>query len=276
MDSLITLTTDFGADSPYVAAMKGVILSLNPRARLIDLGHQILPQNVALAAFFLRATIPYYPADAIHVVVVDPGVGTERALLYIEVNGHRLLAPDNGCWTSLIRPGSRPPTVLRLTESRFWRNPVSSTFHGRDILAPVAAHLSLGEDPRNLGQLTHEWVRLEAEPPILENDRLIGEVIFIDHFGNLVTNIPGKEFASLSELPFQVMVGDQVVTQRVRTYGEAKSGTVIALVASMDLLEVAVTNGNASEKLGAKVGTPVSVHVTSHFNHGALSPKQQM
>jgi S-adenosylmethionine hydrolase len=276
MDPLITLTTDFGADSPYAAAMKGVILDRNPRARVIDLGHQIPPQSVTLAAFFLRATIPYFPAETIHIVVIDPGVGTKRALLYIEVEGHRFLAPDNGCWTGLIRLKSRLPTVLRLTESRFWRNPVSPTFHGRDILAPVAAHLSLGEDPRNLGPVTQEWVRLETKEPTFKGDKLIGEVIFIDGFGNLLTNIPGTEFAHHGDHPFQLMIGDQVVTRRVRAYGEAEAGTAVALISSMDLLEVAVTYGNAAQNLGAQLGTSVALQITSQSDHGALPPEKPM
>src|SRR5947208_810352 len=218
MEPLITLTTDFGGDSPYVAAMKGVILNLNPRARLIDLSHQIPPQDVRFAAFFLRACIPYFPPEAIHVVVVDPGVGTDRALLYVEVDGHRLLAPDNGCWTGLLgqtflsgKPVgqtllSGKPTVIRLTERRFWRPTVSPTFHGRDILAPVAARLSLGEDPRSLGTPFDDWLRLEIPSPTIEPDRLVGEVIFIDHFGNLITNIPGTEFARMSDRQVQILV----------------------------------------------------------------------
>jgi S-adenosylmethionine hydrolase len=262
MDPIITLTTDFGADSPYVAALRGVILSMNSRVRLVDLSHQIPPQNIRLTAFFLRATIPYFPSDTIHVVVVDPGVGTERALLYVEVDGHRLLAPDNGCWTGLIHQGSQPPTVIRLAESCFWRHPVSPTFHGRDILAPVAAHLSLGEDPRRLGKPYQDWIQLEIRPPILEHDRLMSEVIFIDHFGNLITDIPGQEFVRICEKPTRIMVGDFVVNHRVRTYAEAEPGTVVALISSLGFMEVAVTNGNAAEKLGARLGTPVSVQVT--------------
>jgi S-adenosyl-L-methionine hydrolase (adenosine-forming) len=259
MEPLITLTTDFGGDSPYVAAMKGVIVGLNPRARIIDLSHQIPPQDARFAAFFLRASIPYFPPEAIHLIVVDPGVGTDRALLYVVLDGHRLLAPDNGCWTGLIRPGSRPPTVFRLTERRFWQPTVSPTFHGRDILAPVAAHLSLGEDARKLGQPFDDWVRLEIPAPIIEPDRLVGEVIFIDHFGNLITNIPGEAFARMLGRPVQIVVGDQEVSGPVRTYAEAEKGTLVALVSSFDLMEVAVTGGSAENKLGARVGNPVSV-----------------
>src|SRR5258708_2611532 len=143
-DPIITLTTDFGEDSPYVAAMKGGILGINSCARLLDLSHQIPPQDVRHASFFLAAAIPYFPSDVLHVIVVDPGVGTDRALLYVVVQGHRLLVPDNGCWTELERGAIGPPKVLRLAEQRYWRQEVSATFHGRDILAPVAGHLSLG------------------------------------------------------------------------------------------------------------------------------------
>ena len=269
MEPLITLTTDFGGESPYVAAMKGVILGLNPRARLIDLSHQIPPQDVRYTSFFLRACIPYFPPEAIHVVVVDPGVGTERALLYVEIDRHRLLVPDNGCWNGLIRPESRPPTVFRLTERRFWRPTVSSIFHGRDILAPAAAHLTLGEDPRNLGQPFDDWIHLETKPPIIRPDRLVGEVIFIDHFGNLITNIPGPAFAALHDQQVQIMVGGQEVSRRVRTYGEAEKGTLVALVSSSGLMELAVTGGSAQKKLQVHVGTPVIVQVVSPSNPGA-------
>jgi S-adenosylmethionine hydrolase len=265
MEPLITLTTDFGGDSPYVAAMKGVILGLNPRARIIDLSHQIPPQDVRFTAFFLRTSIPYFPPEALHVIVVDPGVGTDRALLYVEVDGHRLLAPDNGCWTGLLGQTllSGKPTVFRLTERRFWRPTVSPTFHGRDILAPVAAHLTLGEDPRNLGQPFDDWLRLQIPSPTIEPDRLVGEVIFIDHFGNLITNIPGAEFARWSDRQVQILVGDREVLRRVRTYGEVEKGTVVALISSSDLMEVAMTGGSAQKELRAHLGSSVSVRLMS-------------
>src|SRR5262249_35067851 len=157
-DAIITLTTDFGEESPYVAAIKGVILGINPAARLIDLTHQIPPQDVRHAAYFIASSIPYFPSDAIHVVVVDPGVGSERAILYVEIEGHRLLVPDNGCWTVLK---GAPPRVIRVAERAFWRPEPSNTFHGRDIFAPVAGHLSLGLDPVLLGPAVDHWERLE-------------------------------------------------------------------------------------------------------------------
>lgn len=259
-DAVLTLTTDFGEASPYVGAMKGVILSLNPTARILDLSHRIPPQDVRHAAFFLQAALPYFPAGVIHVVVVDPGVGTERALLYVEVNGQRLLAPDNGCWTGLARTASRPPAVFRLTEPRYWRTPVSATFHGRDILAPVAAHLSLGVAPAALGVPVAQWVRLEGRPPVLQPDSAAGEVIFVDEFGNLITNIPGDALAAWAARRVHVWVGDRgEVVRPVQTYAEAEPGTVVALVSSTGTLEVAVTRGNAAVHWQARAGSPVSV-----------------
>jgi S-adenosylmethionine hydrolase len=257
-DPIITLTTDFGEESPFVAAMKGVILGINPSARIVDLSHQIPPQNLDHAAFFLAAAIPYFSQTALHVIVVDPGVGTERALLYVELGGHRLLVPDNGCWTELKASPDQPLRVIRLAEPRYWRQPVSATFHGRDILAPVAGHLSLGVDPGRLGPQVQEWVRFERRQPLLDPERLAGEVVFMDRFGNLITNIPGQAL-SLLVGPLRFRVGSEEVARQVRTYAEAKPGMPVALVSSSGMLEIAVTNGNAAKQLGARVGTPVLV-----------------
>jgi len=258
-DPVITLTTDFGEDSPYVAAMKGVILGISPCARILDLSHQLPPQDLRYAAFFLATAIPYFPPEVIHVVVVDPGVGTERALLYVEVNGHRLLAPDNGCWTTLAREAS--PRVRRLTEARYWRQPVSATFHGRDILAPVAALLGMGMDAGLLGAVVSEWVRLELPRPTRGPHGVHGEVLFVDHFGNLITNIPAAALPAAPQ-PLHVKVGEREVSQRVRCYGEAQPGDVVALVSSARLLEIAVNQGSAARHLHAQVGTPVVVTST--------------
>jgi S-adenosylmethionine hydrolase len=258
-DALVTLTTDFGDDSPYVAAMKGVLLGINPRARLVDLSHRIPPQNLRHVAFFLQAAIPYFPPGVIHVVVVDPGVGSARALLYVEVQGHRLLVPDNGCWTELARGATQPPSVFRLSEPRYWRHPVSATFHGRDILAPVAGHLSLGVAPQALGKPARTWVELDLPRPTLQLDRLIGEVVCVDHFGNLITNIPGDALAAWANGCPRITVGEHEIERRVRTYADAEPGTLVVLVSSTGTLEVAVNQGNAAAQLHATVGTPVRV-----------------
>jgi S-adenosyl-L-methionine hydrolase (adenosine-forming) len=253
---IITLTTDFGVASPYVAAMKGVILTINAAANVIDLSHAIPPQNIRHAAFFLSSAIPYFPADVQHVVVVDPGVGTDRAVLYVEVNGHRLLVPDNGCWNWLA---GTPTRAIRLTESRYWRPAISSTFHGRDIFAPAAAHLSLGLDPARLGLAVTNWVRLDipAARPVMNG--WSGEVIFVDTFGNLISNI---RLDPAVKPPDILTLGKRTLAKRVRwvrTYGEAKPGELVALISSTGTLEIAVVNGSAMKKLGGAVGTPIGI-----------------
>lgn len=258
-DPLITLTTDFGEDSPYVAAMKGVILTLNPAARLLDLSHQIPPQDLRHTAFFLKEAIPYFPPGTLHVIVVDPGVGTERKLLYVEVDRQRLLVPDNGCWT-LLAASARPERVIALAEPRYWRQTVSSTFHGRDILAPVAGHLSKGLDPVKLGTAVSTWVQLDWQEARFHEQGIAGQVAFVDHFGNLITNIPGDQ---VPVRPAALTVGRRTWRRglpRVRTYGEASPGKLVWLVSSQGWLEIAVAGGNAASKLRAAVGTAVSLN----------------
>jgi S-adenosylmethionine hydrolase len=268
-DLIISLTTDFGSGSPYVAAMKGVILGINPWARIVDLSHQIPPQDLHHTAYFLRTVLPYFPPGPIHVIVVDPGVGTERAILHVEASGHRLLVPDNGCWTVL---DTAAITVRRLAEPRFWRSTVSSTFHGRDIFAPTAAHLSLGTDPALLGPVMKEWVKLEPPRPSFDpaNGTVVGQVQFVDPFGNLITNITSETMLSLTPTApehqqdrrtpeCRVRIGMTEVSYFVRSYGAAEPGSLVYLFSSDGFLEVAVVQGNAARQLGVTVGTPVSV-----------------
>jgi S-adenosylmethionine hydrolase len=257
-DPLITLTTDFGNGSPYAAAVKGVILTLNPEARIIDLCHDIPAQDLRQTAFFLSSTLPNYPPQTLHVVVVDPGVGSKRPILYVEVAYLRLLVPDNGCWTWLMEGERRRMRVIRLTEKRFWRSRVSSTFHGRDIFAPVAANLSLGLDPRELGPLATDWVRLDRPELHHHANGVAGEVLFIDRFGNLITNLPG-EVLTRDDRPKRVCVGSVEVPHIVRTYADAEAGALVALVSSSEWVEVAVSHGDAARHLGAHIGTPVTV-----------------
>jgi S-adenosyl-L-methionine hydrolase (adenosine-forming) len=254
---IITLTTDFGQSSPYVAAMKGVILGINPAARILDLSHQMPPQDVRHTDHFLAGAVPYFPPGVIHVVVVDPGVGTERSLLYVEMGGHRLLLPDNGCWTLLARKVNAAPRVRRLSESRFWRESVSSTFHGRDILAPVAAHLSLGVQAAQLGPALTDWLRLDYPQPRCSANGIDGVVAHVDDFGNLISNIPAELVA---QPPQQLRIARRQLRFRwVRTYGEAKPGELVVLFSSSGNLEVAVAGGNAAKRLKAIVGTEIAL-----------------
>jgi S-adenosylmethionine hydrolase len=257
-DTLITLTTDFGTDSPYVAAMKGVILSINPAARLVDLSHDIPPQDVRHTAFFLAEAVPYFPPGTIHVVVVDPGVGSDRAALYVSVAGQRLLVPDNGCWTLLAECHAQPRRVLRLAEARFWRPTVSATFHGRDVFAPVAGYLSLGINPAELGPPMTKWVQPVWPAPVKTAEGITGEVLFVDHFGNLITNIAGAILPA-GNRPVQITINGTPVARRVRTYADAQKGELVALVCSSGLMEVAVAQGSAAQRLGVTAGAAVSV-----------------
>jgi S-adenosylmethionine hydrolase len=258
-EPIITLTTDFGTSSPYVAAMKGVILSLNPTARVVDLSHDIPPQSVHHAAFFLTAALPYFPPGTIHVVVVDPGVGTERAVLYAELATQRVLAPDNGCWT-LAAEKLPIERVMRVTNRAYFRDTVSTTFHGRDIFASVAGYLSLGINPAQMSLrdeiYTEElarplWTfeRLQKPAPTVTHESITGEVVFVDGFGNLITNLPPEMG--------MVVINEVEVSRRVRTYGEALPRTLVALTSSFESLEVAEVQGNAAKRLNAQVGTPV-------------------
>jgi S-adenosyl-L-methionine hydrolase (adenosine-forming) len=259
---LITLTTDFGDESPYVAAMKGALLWVNPAARLVDLTHAIPPQDVRYASYFLAAALPYFPPQTLHVVVVDPGVGSERAILYAEVAGQRVLAPDNGCLTALFTECGPPTNLRRVRASRYFRPEVSATFHGRDIFAPVAGHLSLGLDPAKLGPSVGDWVRLETPAPEITKDGICGEVAFVDHFGNLISNIPAE---MVRDKPRCVRIGRRVIRQFawVRTYAEARPGELALLVSSDGKMELAIAQGNAARRLRARPGTPFILNFKS-------------
>ena len=257
MSPLVTLTTDFGSASPYVAVMKGVLLSLNPGARLIDLSHAILPQDVRHASYFLATAAPFYPPGTIHVCVVDPGVGSDRAALYAEAGGQRFVGPDNGVFTGVFRKLGGA-ACRRLANCRFWRPCVSSTFHGRDVFAPVAAHLSLGVNPADLGPELPDPVLLPTRSAVTFGKKWQGEVQFADDFGNLITNIPA---CKLRCLPTTVTVVDHPPARLrwVRTYADAAPGELVCLFSSDKFFEIAEINGNAARRLGVDAGAAVEL-----------------
>ena len=268
---LLVFTTDFGTADPYAGIMRGVVLGINPRARLMDLTHQISPQNIAQASFVLGNSYRYFPPEAIHVVVVDPGVGTGRRPVLVSTPHGRFVGPDNGVLSQVLSglmddaPGAPGTTSLpaeitavHLTNSAFWRLPVSHTFHGRDIFAPVAAHLSLGVLPNEMGESIDSLAWLPMPKPTVVASGIEGEIVYQDWYGNLVSNIPQDLLAGASFT--RVHIKQRRVDGLCRTFGDAPPGQeLIALIDSHGFLEVAVPNGSAASLLGVKAGERIVV-----------------
>jgi hypothetical protein len=259
MARIITLTTDFGVGSPYVAAMKGVLLSINPAATLVDITHAIRPQDIRGAALVLAETTPWFPDETIHLAVVDPGVGTARKIIYARIGRHDFVAPDNGLLSRLAL-GTRPSTIITVTEARFWLPAVSATFHGRDMMAPVAARLSLGLEPSRLGPAQRGLHELEWPEAGVTEKKIQGAVQSIDSFGNLITNIPADALVNVPRGEVVTIVCDEHETRGIFTaYAEQPPMTLIALVGSSGNLELAIVDDSAAIMLGVAVGTPVTV-----------------
>jgi S-adenosyl-L-methionine hydrolase (adenosine-forming) len=259
MPPVITLTTDFGTGSPYVAAMKGVILSINPAATIVDVTHEIPPQNVRQGALVLEEMARWFPPETIHVAVVDPGVGTERAIIYARLGNQQFVLPDNGLLSRLALSAS-PSTIITVTEPANWLPVVSRTFHGRDIMAPVAARISLGLDPVRLGPVQADIERLDWTEARVAEKRIEGTVQSIDSFGNLITDIPADALANAPRGEEVSIVCDDHETRGIfNTYGDQPEMTLIALVGSSGKLELAIVGESAAMMLGVKVGTPVTI-----------------
>lgn len=244
---IITLTTDIGWE--YAAEMKGVIYSINPDAIVVDVTHNISPQNVMEGAFILYSIAPYFK-KAIHIGVVDPGVGTERKAIIVECENAFFVGPDNG----LLIPSAKRLGIKKIYEIKFERENVSPVFHGRDVFSPTAAKLSMGIEPSQMGEETNEYVELDFGKVIHKENRIEGKVLFIDRFGNIITNIKKK-------LPeFVIKIGN--VEEKVRmypSYGYAREGEILAVTSSSGFLEIAIRNGNAGEYFGAKAGDKIIV-----------------
>ena len=246
---VITLTTDFGLLDPYVAMMKGVILTVHSGARLIDVTHQIDPGAVSQAAGLVRDTFPLFPAGTVHVAVVDPGVGSTRRPIAVAAAGHLFVGPDNGLLWPLIEAhaGAR---VVHLTETRYFRPAVSKTFHGRDLFAPVGAHLSLGVGLEQMGATITDPVRLPLPKPRRTGDCLVGQIVRIDHFGNLITNIHRSELERfLMAVPPIIEVGRQKIEGLGQAYSDVGPGELMALFDSSDYLELAVNMGRVTDAI---------------------------
>lgn len=252
---LITLTTDFGLGSPYVAEMHGVIYGILRDATIVDATHVLPAQQVWEGALALEQLAPAFPAGSIHVAVVDPGVGSDREILYAEIGDQRFIAPDNGLLTLVAaRGGLRRAISLR--EPAFWRPVVSNTFHGRDIMAPVAAHLASGLPPERLGPAREDIVLLDVPAVEVGDERRVGQILTVDRFGNLITNLTAEHVPW--ERP-RIRCGSGEIVGLARTYSERASGELLALWSSSNRLELAVARGSAAERLGVAAGAAVSV-----------------
>lgn len=257
--SIVTLTTDFGEGSRYVAAMKGVLLSIVPAIRIIDLTHSVPAQDVVRGAIALAETTPYFPPGTIHVAVVDPGVGSNRRILYAKLHEQQFVLPDNGLITCLAER-AKGVTMRVVENSDWWLPQVSSTFHGRDIMAPVAARLAAGANPEKLGPECTDYVRISIPKAERVAGKLEGEVIEVDSFGNLITNITNDMLADVPRGEQTHVLCDGHETMGIfQAYAEQPPMTLVALVGSGDKLELAIVDDSAKIMLGVGVGTPVTV-----------------
>lgn len=256
---IITLTTDFGGGSSYVAQMKGVILSITPEVALVDITHDIAPQDVRQGALVLEEVTHRFPQGTIHVAVVDPGVGMERKIVCAKVDGHYYIAPDNGLLSRIALVES-PAHIISLTNREYWLPNISRTFHGRDIMAPVAAHLSLGTPMEQFGEPLDGLTMLDWPAAEIEVNCITGYVVAVDSFGNLISNISTEDLSAIDDLSSVVVTCAGEATHGIiETYGQRPPGSLVALIGSSGKLEVAIVAGNAAQRLDAKVGNTVIV-----------------
>lgn len=270
MSSVITLTTDFGLNDAYVAAMKGIILGINPEVKLVDICHTIKPQNILQAAFILSTVYEYFPAGTVHLVVVDPGVGTERKAVILKTPQACFVAPDNGVLSYVIRDYSAKSNGNKIKEQKesdsgleavtinrpeFWLSPVSSTFHGRDIFAPVAARLSLGLPAREFGEKIESLTVLPYPRPYQKQDgSLVGHIIHIDTFGNLITDVKSSD---LPDVNVNIKIGSRFIAGLSKSYSEGN--TLLALIGSSGYLEISVNGDSAGNLLNTHIGDEITI-----------------
>lgn len=256
--AIITLLTDFGLKDGFTGIMKGVIWSIAPSAQIADITHDISPQNIIEGSLVLAQSAPYFPTGTIHVAVVDPGVGTARKPIAAKIGDHTFVGPDNGLFTGVIEAAEaagKPMVFYHLNHPEFWLPQVSNSFHGRDIFAPVAAHLANGEKLDALGSPFDEPARIMVPRPEPTADGWAGQVLTVDHFGNLLTNITPEQLSFGQGVV--INVGEVKIFGLIQTFGERTPGELVAMLDSSGVLQIAVVNGNAAEVLKAGIGTSV-------------------
>jgi len=256
---LITLLTDFGERDCFVASMKGVILSINSSAAVVDLSHQITSHQIQEAGYFLKSCYRYFPAGTIHVAVVDPGVGTERRALLVSAAGSFFVGPDNGLFTEVLEQevGAR---VWQINSPQYRLETAGSTFDGRDVFAPAAAWLSKGVPPAFFGPVIHDPIRRSVAVPVWQEDLLIGKIVSVDRFGNLISNITGRqirEFQAAMGQAVEIHIGTYIINELVGSYTQGSRQTPSALINSSGNLEIFLQEENAAQHLQVGVGEEV-------------------
>ena len=266
---ILTLTTDFGTSDTYVGIMKGVILSINPKAQIVDLTHAVPPQDIYEAAFSIYSAYRYFPKGTIHIIVVDPGVGSDRRAIVCQTENAFFVCPDNGVLSYLLQnvenEGKQSVNTVEIQNKAYSLPEVSHTFHGRDIFAPVAAHLSLGVPLADIGQSVQTLVQLPIRVPELSGNMLIGQIVKIDRFGNAITNISESAIDRLKNTStgkmsaYEIRIGRVRLNRLNRAYAESGIGKPLAIIGSSGLLEIAINGGNAKESLELKWEDPVVI-----------------
>jgi S-adenosylmethionine hydrolase len=257
---IITLLTDFGLKDPYVASMRGVILTINPRCTLADITHQVNSHDIKEGAFILGQAYSNFPKGTIHLSVIDPAVGSSRKPILIVTKNYFFVGPDNGLFTIALRR-ERVKQVVVLTNQKFFLSKISSTFHGRDIFAPVAAYLSLGVKPESFGPSIKSWHHIPFPDPAMKQEKLIGEIVHVDAFGNLVSNIDRKSLHQFSkDYSFDIRIGRRNISSLKKGYWEGKRNELMALFGSAGFLEISIRKGNAQKFLKIKKGDPIIVN----------------
>jgi S-adenosylmethionine hydrolase len=259
---MITFTTDFGTSDHFVGTMKGVINTINPDVKIVDICNSVQPYDILDGALTVTQSYRYFPANTVHLVIVDPGVGTSRRPLLVTAENHMFLAPDNGV-LSLVYEHEERLSVRHITSEHYFLQPVSQTFHGRDVFAAVAGWLSKGVEASKFGEEITDFVRFAAPKPKPINEKLMkGIVLKVDHYGNLITNLSPKEVPQLfaeEPPPFKILVGKHEIMKMKTAYAQGTPGEVFGILGSMGFLEIATNRGAANRTVGADKGSEVGV-----------------
>ncbi len=257
---LITLTTDFGNSDHFVGTMKGVILGIAPRARIVDITHEIAPFALNEAAFVLAQAWHWFPKGTIHVAIVDPGVGSARRAILVEAKGHRFIGPDNGIFSMIY--AAAPHKAREISNAKLTLPHVSRTFHGRDVFAPAAAHLAGGVPAARFGKPIHDLVRSSELVPVEKHRHCwAGTILKADRFGNLITNLHIDAVSGVRTHPFDMRIGTECIRRLAMTYSETDIGELCVIVGSSGYVEISANQASAAQKLGCGVGAPVELEI---------------